>query len=181
MFSEKRKILELLIALSFIFLGAGLRLVPHPPNFAPIGAIALFAGVYLSKRWALALPLAAMFFSDLFIGFYQSVLMIAVYGSFLLTVLLGFWLKKYKTWYCIGGGAILSALLFFLITNFAVWAFSPWYAKTLSGLWQCYLMAIPFFRNTLVGNLFYTLVFFGAYSFVESWLTKNLRAAQLAG
>jgi len=116
-----------------------------------------------------------MIISDFFIGYYQFSLMAVVYGSFLLCVLLGFWLKKNKKWYTIGGSAILGAVLFFLITNFAVWAFTPWYAKTFSGLIQCYLMALPFFRNTLLGNLFYVSIFFGVYEMVEVWIRKKLR------
>jgi len=137
----------------------------------------LFAGVYFSKRTALILPVAAMLISDIFIGYYGISLMAVVYGSFLLYVLLGFWLKKNKKWYTIGGSAILGAVLFFLITNFAVWAFTPWYAKTLSGLIQCYLMALPFFRNTLFGNLFYVSAFFGIYelarALVRAWARER--------
>ena len=144
-----------------------MRLLPHPPNFAPIAAIALFGGLYLSRKTALILPLAALVISDMFIGSYQLTLMFFVYGSFLLTVFLGFWLKKHKKWYTIGGSAVLSAVLFFVLTNFAVWAFSPWYAKTFAGLIQCFAMALPFFRNTLVGNLFYTGVFVGAYELIK--------------
>jgi hypothetical protein len=176
MLSKKGKILQLIIISSFVFMGARLRLIPHSPNFAPIAAIALFGGVYFSRKFALLLPVAAMLLSDIFIGFYQPILMAAVYGSFLLTGLLGLWLKTHKKWYFIGGSAVLASVLFFLLTNFAVWAFSPWYAKTLAGLGQCYLMAIPFFRNTLAGDLFYTLAFFGTYSLVEFWVTKNITA-----
>ncbi len=198
MFSQKEKIInpvklrlcrtafggfngvKFVIVLLFIVVGVSLRLLPHPPNFAPIAAIALFAGVYLSRKTALILPMAAMVISDMFIGSYQLSLMFFVYGSFLLFAVLGFWLKKHKKWYTIGGSAFLAALLFFALTNFAVWVFTPWYAKTFSGLWQCYLMALPFFKNTLIGNLFYTTVFFGAYEIVEVWLRKKFRVPQIA-
>ena len=172
---KKIQIIEVAIAVLLVLIGVSLRLLPHPPNFVPITAIALFAGVYFSKRIALVLPMTAMIISDFFIGYYQFSLMAVVYGSFLLCVLLGFWLKKNKKWYTIGGSAILGAVLFFLITNFAVWAFTPWYAKTFSGLIQCYLMALPFFRNTLLGNLFYVSIFFGVYEMVEVWIRKKLR------
>jgi len=173
--SKKGKILELLIGLIFILIGVGLRLLPHPPNFAPIAAIALFGGVYFSRKIALILPMAAMIISDIFIGYYEFSLMAFVYGSFLLCVVLGFWLKKHKKWYTVGGSAILSAILFFLITNFAVWAFTPWYTKTIFGLIQCYLMALPFFKNTLLGDLFYVTAFFGTYEMVEVWIRKKFR------
>ena len=123
--TKKGENLEFDIGLAFIFIAAVLRLLPHPPNFAPIEAMALFGGTYFSRKTALVLPMAAMLVSDAFIGFYQAPVMVSVYGSFLISVLLGFWLKKHKEWYEIGGGAILSAVLFFLITNFAVWAFTP--------------------------------------------------------
>jgi len=171
--TKKGKFLELLIILIFILIGVSLRLLPHPPNFAPIATIALFGGVYLSKKVALILPIAAMTISDIFIGYYEPKLMVSVYGSFLLCVILGFWLKNHKKWYTVLGGSILGAVLFFFITNFAVWAFTPWYAKTFPGLIQCYFMALPFFKNTLLGNLFYATIFFGVYEIVEVWIRKK--------
>lgn len=171
--SKKEKILEFFVALLFILVGISLRLIPHAPNFAPIAAIALFGGVYFSKKIALVLPVLAMLISDAFIGFYDFKIMAAVYGSFLLSVVLGFWLKNHKKWHTVAGAAILSSVLFFLITNFAVWAFSPWYAKTFSGIIQSYVMALPFFRNSLLGDLFYTSVFFGAYEIVRVWVRKR--------
>lgn len=171
--TKKGKILEFIIALFLILIGVSLRFLPHPPNFAPIAAIALFGGVYLSRKIAFILPLAAMAISDRFIGFYEPKLMISVYGSFLLCVILGFWLKKRKKWYTIGASALISAVLFFIITNFAIWVFTPWYAKTFFGLIQCYLMALPFFRNTLFGDLFYVTVFFGTYELIEIWIRKK--------
>jgi hypothetical protein len=171
--SKKGKILEFSIALLLISIGVGLRLLPHPPNFAPIAAIALFGGVYFSRKIALILPIAVMAISDIFIGYYEPKLMASVYGSFLLCIVLGFWLKKRKKWYTVGGSAISCSVLFFLITNFAVWGFTPWYAKTISGLIQCYLMALPFFKNTLLGDLFYVTIFFGTYEIVEVWVREN--------
>ncbi len=171
--SKKGKIVSIIVVLFIVLAGISLRLIPHAPNFTPIAAIALFSGVYFSKRIALILPIGAMAISDIFIGFYEPKLMIAVYASFLLFTIIGFWLKKHKSWYLIGGSAILSAVLFFLITNFAVFAFSPWYAKTFSGLIQCYVLALPFFKNTLLGNLFYTGVFFGAYELSRVWIKSK--------
>ena len=167
------KNIEFLIALIFVLIGISLRLIPHAPNFAPIAAIALFGGVYFSKKIALTLPVLAVLISDVFIGFYDLKLMAAVYGSFILCAVLGFWLKNNKKWHTVAGAAILSSVLFFLITNFAVWAFSPWYAKTFSGIIQSYVMALPFFRNSLLGDLFYTTVFFGAYELVRVWVRKR--------
>ena len=167
------KILEFSIALLLILMGVSLRFLPHPPNFAPIVAIALFSGAYLSRKIALILPLATMAISDVFIGYYEPKLMASVYGSFLLCVVLGFWLKKHKRWYTVLGSSLLSATLFFVITNFAVWAFTPWYEKSIFGLIQCYLMALPFFRNALLGNLFYATSLFGIYEAVDVWIRKK--------
>ena len=171
--TKNTKILEFSIASVLILIGVSLRFLPHPPNFSPILAIALFGGVYFRKKIALILPLAAMVISDIFIGYYDIGLMVIVYGSFLVCVVLGFWLKKHKKWYTVLGSSLLAALIFFFLTNFAVWAFTPWYMKTFSGLIQCYLMALPFFRNTLFGNLVYVFCFFGIYEMARFWIRKR--------
>ena len=165
--NKKEKILELIIISLLVFMGASLRLLPHSPNFTPILAIALFGGFYFSKRTAFILPLLAMVIPDIVIGYYEAILMAFVYGSFLLCVVLGIWLKKHKNWYTVLGSSILGATLFFLITNFAVWAFTPWYAKTFSGIIQCYFMALPFFKNALLGDLLYVSLFFGSYEIIS--------------
>ena len=176
--SKKEEKTEFIVVLIFILIGVSLRLIPHLPNFAPVAAIALFGGVYLRKKIAFTIPLAVMIISDIFIGYYELGLMISVYFSFILVTILGLWLKRHKKWYNIGGSAILSAILFFLITNFAVWKFTPWYPKTAYGLTQCYLMALPFFKNTLFGNLFYTFCFFGAYELVKIWIKERFKVSE---
>src|SRR4030042_812160 len=133
---QKEKRIEFLIVLVFVLVGAGLRLLPHLPNFVPITAIALFSGAFLSKRVALIIPLIAMIISEKFIGFYDIKLMAAVYGRFLLCVVLGFWIRKNKKWYRILGGSVFATLIFFVLTNFAFWVFTGFYAKTISGLVQ---------------------------------------------
>ena len=141
------------------------RLLPHPPNFAPIAAMALFGGAYLNKRYALLLPLFALFLGDIFIGFYSPVVMFSVYGSFLLVGILGIWLKKRKNVQNVFLAVLGSSLLFFLVTNFAVWA-TGLYAQNPSGLLQSYVAGLPFLKNTLAGDLFYTISFFGGYELV---------------
>lgn len=150
------------IAILLVVLGTAARILPHPANFAPIGAIALFAGLYLPRRQAFIIPLAAMFLSDIVIGFYDPRMMAAVYGSFLLSIFIGCMLQNKKTFPMIMGGATLGATIFFLTTNAAVWAFGTMYAHTLSGLGQSYLMAIPFFRNSLLGDIFFTGIFYAS-------------------
>jgi len=151
----------------FILIAAILRLAPHAPNFAPIGAMALFGGTYLGKKWAIILPLAAMFLSDLFIGFDGVDGRLAVYGSFLLVGLIGMWLKNHKSIQNVIGASIISSTVFFLVTNFTVLYTESLYPKTLAGLMESYTMALPFFRNSLVGDLFYVGVFFGGYELVQ--------------
>ena len=145
-----------------IGLAVAARLLPHLPNFAPIAAMALFGGAYLNRKYAIVIPLVAMFLSDIFIGFYSPVVMTSVYGSFVLVGLLGMWLRKRKSPSSVLAAAIGSSILFFLITNFAVWAAGA-YARDLSGLVQSYIMGLPFLKNTLAGDLFYTASFFGGY------------------
>lgn len=178
--NKKGKILEFSIALILISIGVVFRFLPHPPNFVPIAAVALFGGVYLSRKIAIILPITAMTISDIFIGSYEPLLMISVYGSFILCAILGFWLKKHKKWYTVLGSSVFCAVLFFIITNFAVWAFTPWYPKNLSGILQSYLLALPFFKNNLLGNLFYTSIFFGSYEIIEIWIRKKFRIAKMA-
>lgn len=147
-----------------VIIAAALRLLPHIPNVAPIAAMALFGGVYLNKKYAIVVLLAAMFVSDIFLGFHA--VMPFVYGSFLLTGLLGLWLKKHKSVQSIIGTALLSSFLFYVFTNFGVWVMGSMYPKTLSGLIECYVSAVPFFRNTILGDLFYTAIVFGGYEAV---------------
>jgi len=157
---------KLIVSLILITLGVTCRLLPHLWNFAPIAAIALFAGVYLGRRYALILPIVAMLIGDLFLGFYSWPVMLAVYGSFALVGLLGTWIKKHKSLETVLAGSLLASVIFFMATNWAVWQFSPWYAKSLAGLIQCFVAALPFFRNTILGDLFYISVLFGAYEAV---------------
>ena len=132
-----------------ILLAAASRLIPHPPNFSPIAALALFGGAqFADKRLAFLVPLAAMFLSDLVLGLHS--LIPVIYGSFALIVCLGFWLRRRQNVWAIGGAAVVGALLFFVLTNFGVWAMGQMYPKTPAGLIDCYVAAIPFFQNTLV-------------------------------
>lgn len=161
------------MAFFFIIAAVILRLLPHLPNFAPIAAMALFGGTYLNKRYALIVPLVAMVVSDIFIGFYNPWILASVYGSFILIGLLGMWLKNNKTVSNVIGASLLGSVLFFLITNFAVWAVPhSFYPHTLQGLVNSYTMGLPFFRNTLMGDLFYVSVMFGLMEAVL-WVTRR--------
>lgn len=165
------KMTNFLIASVLILFAAFSRLIPHPMNFAPIAAIALFAGVYMDKKYAFILPITAMLLSDIFLGFYSGIEW--VYGSFALIALIGLWLKKRvenksglgKTGY-IFGTTLVSSIVFFILTNFGVWISGMFYEMNLKGLIECYTMAIPFFRNSLGGDLFYVTAMFGIYEMV---------------
>ena len=144
------------------------RLFPHAPNLAPITAVALFGGAYLpDRRLALVVPLAAMLFSDVVLGFDLPGVTMAVYASFALVILLGFWVRQNRSPLRIGSAAVAGSLLFFVLTNFAVWAFGTIYPHTTAGLVQCYVAALPFFRNTLAGDLSYTVLLFGGFALLQ--------------
>jgi len=151
---------------SMILVAALSRLIPHPPNLSSVTAIALFGGAYFSdKRPAFLVPLAALFLSDLVLGFYGH--MEIVYASFMLIVCIGLWLQKNRSPLAIAGAALASSVLFFVLTNLGVWAFGSLYPMTLKGLIACYVAAIPFFRNTLQGDLLYTFLLFGGFAVLE--------------
>ncbi len=160
-------------ALLLILLGFVSRLLPHPANFAPIAAIALFSGIYLPKKFALIIPLIAMGLSDIILGSYHWQVMLSVYLAFIVTALIGLALKNNKKFYTVLGSTLLASIIFFITTNTAVWAFTTMYPHSLNGLWQSYLMALPFFKNSLLGDLFYTGVFVGGMEIILKLKTKE--------
>lgn len=138
------------------------RFIPHPPNFTAVAAVALFGGAYLSNRFlAFLMPFVVLFLSDLFIGFHDT--MWAVYLSFGLTVLLGMGLGRKVNVVNTVGSSVVSSILFFAITNFAVWLNGGFYPMNMAGLTECYVAAIPFFNYGLVGDLFFTSLLFGGF------------------
>ncbi len=155
------------------------RLVPHPPNFTPIGAIALFGGAYFLKRWtAFIIPLISLWISDLVIsnivyaqyhdgfvwfykGFYWN------YGSFLLIVFMGILLLKKVKATSVIAASLSASLVFFIISNLGVWYSSLIYPPTFTGLLACYSAGIPFFGNTLMGDAFYSGILFGSFEFAK--------------
>ena len=155
-----------MLLIGMIAAAAALRLLPHPSNFTPIGALALFAGAHFDdKRWAFIVPLAAMFLSDILIGFHGQ--MPVVYAAFAVIVCMGFALKEKKTALRVTGASLAAATFFFIVSNFAVWAFDGLYPMTFQGLVTCYVAAIPFFQNWLVGTVFYAAVLFGGFALAE--------------
>lgn len=162
---------EYALAIGLIFLGVSARLLPHPANFAPMGAIAIFSGLILPRRLALWLPLAALLVSDIFLGFYHWPIMLTVYASLLLTTWISGRLSlKFAP---VAGLTLLSSIFFFLTTNAAVWGFGTLYTHDLAGLGQSYLMAMPFFRNSLLSDLFFTGLLVGTYFALHSLVGLN--------
>ena len=142
------------------------RLIPHPPNFTPLLAIALYAGISFKNKKLFIIPLVAMIVSDVFLGYHSSIL--SVYFSLLIIFYIGYVsFKKYSLNNLILL-SITSSLMFFILTNFGVWVIG--YPKTFEGLMACYIAAIPFFHNTLFGTFLYSATFFG----LTEWLSKKL-------
>jgi hypothetical protein len=170
--SQKESLLlRTFLIFTLIFLAAALRLAPHPWNFTPIGAIALFSGAMVrERRLAFLSPLLLMFLTDAIIGFNK--LSPLVYTSFLLSVLIGRFLNDKRNLLRISTATFLGALQFFLITNFGVWAFLGSYPRAGTGLAACYLAAIPFFWNTLAGDAAYTTLLFGAVFLAERFAPR---------
>jgi hypothetical protein len=155
-----------LLALALIVLAAALRIAPHPWNFAPVGAMALFSGAVLKdRRLAFLFPLVALFAGDAFIGFHK--LIPIVYASFLVNVAIGLWLRDGRTVSRISLATLLGAIQFFIITNFAVWQFLGGFPHNVPGLLACYLAGLPLFWNTLAGDAFYATLLFGGYALAE--------------
>ncbi|MCU1243040.1 MAG: hypothetical protein JWO71_3766 [Candidatus Acidoferrum typicum] len=172
--SEKHDLMvRTILAFAVIVLAAALRLAPHPWNFTPVGAIALFSGAMVrDRRLAFLFPLLVMFATDALIGFNK--LSPLVYASFLISVGIGRFLSYKPEVLRIAGATFLGALQFFLITNFGVWAFLNSYARTGAGLAECYVAGIPFFWNTLAGDAVYATLLFGGFAFAER-LAPRLR------
>jgi hypothetical protein len=159
---NKARLIALLVA---IVAAAAMRLLPHPPNFAPIAAMALFGGAYLPGRaLSFAAPFGALVLSDVLLGgFYPGIGF--VYFSFALTVLIGWAISARKTPLTIGAAALASSVLFFVVTNFGTWLF--FYPQTLEGLIACYVAAVPFFQNTVAGDLFFAALLFGGFAIAQ--------------
>ena len=166
-----------LVLIGIVLAAAAARLLPHPWNFTPIGAMALFGGAqFANKRAAFLLPLSALFLGDLVLGLHK--LMPFVYGCFALTVCLGFWVRQNRSAGRIVIASLTSAIVFFLVTNFSVWACLDTYPRNVTGLVECYVAGLPVLRNGLFGDLFYAGVLFGGLALAERKFT-SLREPQL--
>lgn len=152
--------------IAVIFVLALFRLMQIIPNVSPIAAMALFAGAQFSdKKLAFIIPFAALLASDFILGMHST--MIFVYGAFALTVLVGMSIQKRQTIISVFIAALGTSLMFFLVTNAGVWLMYESYAPGLTGLMEAYIAGIPFYQNTLLGDLFFSAVLFGGYALIK--------------
>lgn len=149
-----------------VVLGACARLVPHPWNFTPMMAIGLFAGSHARKvSTGVLATLLALALSDAVLGFYSGFWY--VYAAALIPVFLGMLIRDRSGAGVIAAAAFASSLSFFLVTNFMVWATGNMYPHTIGGLSACFLAGIPFYRNQILGDAFYTTAIFGGYALIH--------------
>jgi hypothetical protein len=169
------------------------RIIPHYPNFTALGAAALFGGAYMSRKYGFLIPIVALFLSDLilnnllyakqfphaydgFVLFVPQTLW--TYGALVLIVIMGNRFIREGKLLSIIGTSVGASVVFFLITNFAVWPGSTIYPKSIEGLLMSYGAGIPFFWNTLIGDLFFVAVFFGGYALAKTFLFSKARTRQ---
>ncbi len=158
------------LAVALVVFGVIMRLLPHPANLAPVGAIALFGGAVLPRKLGWWLPVVIMSMSDMLIGFYSGILF--TWLGFLLVGLFGILLRNQNNWLRVPVGAMGSAVIFFVVSNFGVWLQGGMYAHSWAGLGQCYEMALPFFRNTFFGDFVYSWLLFGIYAYATKFIAQ---------
>ena len=164
------------VRLAFFFAAAGviLRLVPHPWNFTPLTAVALFSGAHLRNRWGIAALLTLLLVSDAILGFHVT--MPFTWGAAALVMFLG---RRVGGAFspAVFGGALGGSLVYFFLTNLGVFLLENLYPKTWAGLWECYVMALPFFRSSVAGDLVYTAALFGVFHIARAF--HGSRATQI--
>ena len=165
------------LALSLVIAGVILRVLPHPWNFAPIGAIALFGGARFDRRaFGIAIPLVTMLIGDAFIGFHS--LMPVIYATYAVIAVLGMLLRDRRSVIAIGGTSLVASTIFFITTNLAVWQMGTTYAHTAAGLVACYIAAIPYFGNTIASDAIYAALFFGTFALWERYAPHRFSASE---
>jgi len=157
-----------LLAILSLIIGVSLfRFLPHPPNFTPVLAVALFAGAqFTDKRLAMLVPLLAMFIADIFLGLHATVPF--VYGAIAIVTLLGMGLQRRRNITRTTATAVAGSLIFFIVSNFGAWLTMPeLYSRTTAGLFSAYIAAIPFYQNELAGTLLFSALLFGVFYGLE--------------
>ncbi|THH41201.1 DUF6580 family putative transport protein [Neolewinella litorea] len=164
--------------LFLIFLAAASRLLPHWPNFGPVGAMALFGAAMFDRKWmAFMVPFAALYLSDLALNnlwyaeYYEGFFWgfnAWVYAGFGITVLMGLGLLRARqfSWLRLGGVTLGTTAIFFLLTNLGVWLGSPLYPQTVTGLVAAYTAGLPFLLNSLAGDLLFAALLFGGAQYL---------------
>lgn len=154
---------SLIILLALVGLGLLTRLVWHPANTTALAAIAVFAGFYFRANWSWLVPISVLAISDPFLGAYEWPVQLSVYLSFLAVWQMGRRLKaRPSLWFGLAA-VVVPSTLFFIVTNLAVWAFTPWYVKSFGGLAAALLAGVPFWRNMLIGDAVWLGIIFAAY------------------
>lgn len=154
--------------ITFTIIGIISRIIPHLPNMTPVGATTLFSSAKFGIKKGMIILLLTMLITDVLIGLHP--VMWATYGSLLMTLLIGRWVQKKYSLSRLLTGTLISSILFFMVTNFAVWLVpNGMYTKDLAGFIHCYVMALPFFRNSLLGDFFYGFFFYYGYEVVKYW------------
>lgn len=163
---------RLLLGILLVAFATLMRVVPHPWNLTPVGAVALFSGACFDrKRWSFFVPLGAMFIGDTFIGYHS--LMPVIYATFALIVCIGFMLRERRNSpAAVFAGALASSTIFYLVTNFAVWKMLGTYPETLAGLVACYVAGIPYYGTMLAGDVLYSALLFGTFVWAERRLPQ---------
>ena len=164
---------KILIALGLVGIATLGRLIPHPWNMTPVAAAATFAGVKLGKRFAVVVPLLAMFIGDTVIGFYNWHMLVVVYASMIVVGLIAYLSRKKEGVAIFLARPIAASVLFFLTTNAAVCFFGTMYEHNGAGLLASYVAGIPFFGRDIAGNLLYTSLFFGAYEYMSQKISST--------
>lgn len=174
--TKRSKPVQPMLAGGLAVMAGLMRLVPHPPNLVPVGALGLFAGARMPWWQALSVPLLVMALSDVALRLLHGYpgFSLFVYGSMLVNVLIGRLLCRTNSPWRIGGASLLCSCQFFLVTNFGVWLGGTMYPQTWAGLLACYVAGLPFFGNTLLGDLGYSAVLFGLYA----WMSQRAPATE---
>ena len=170
------------IANGMILLAILTRLIPHPANFTSVEATALVGGAKLNRAWRWALPFIALTLSDMLLNLIYGTTAFSaqtpfVYGAFALNIFLGQFIYGKRRYWKLGGLSLTAAVQFFIVTNLGVWFTTPIYAKTVAGLAQCYGMALPFFFNSLLGNLLWSFALFTIIDYSQARVARKATAS----
>ncbi|MDP2600792.1 MAG: hypothetical protein Q8P84_08705 [Deltaproteobacteria bacterium] len=166
------------VANTFIVVATLARLLPHPANMTPVGAVSLVSGSKLNGMYKWVVPFVALALSDALLGIFKNVtpwdsVTFFIYGAFAINIFLGRFIAGQHRYLKLGGLSVFASLQFFLLTNFGVWMQGLLYPKTVAGLAQCYTMALPFLTNTLLGDLVWSLALFTVIERAASWGQKR--------